>query len=633
MVLHTLPVKRHEDSTESMEYRLAHAIGFSLLPGGLHYHPNCQEYLHAAGATLVINSLAHPRTQSILRGHHGDVSVLALSSTGRLIASGEQGTKSDVIIWDYASRQRLYTLCEHDGAVSGLAFSLDERLLCTTGSVEDSRMVVWDTSSGAIVSSGSIDSSRCTCVAWVGMVRDVKHRPTSEYLLCTASISQTRMWVVNPHVGTVQDVCVLTEGRGCILRDVTWLSFSSTRELMFCTTTSGDIAVVDVRSRTTRMLSAQVSRGGLLAVVAFKQGMIVGSENGTVSLLDSSLGEMSKTQLHGAVLALSLAPLKEHEVLAGSSDGSIYRITTPDLTTSLLISESHARAVRGLAYSAESCDVFATSSLDKTLRVWDAHDLMTSAMATVPEAGDATALCLTVDVVVSGWTDGSIFAHEARGGVFAWRISHAHPRGGVASIILSTNRRFAVSGGASGDIRVWELRSRDLIAQFTEHTSVVTGLTLYLDDTHMLSCSKDRSFLCWDLRSQKRITSHVQPMGGINGIALSEDESCIYTVGQEKRISLWDLRYKSVVKQADIDSDRLDEAKAIAVSHTGHVIATGGTQCGITLWSACDLSRITTLEGHSNTVTGLKFAPDDKQLVSIGEDGSIFVWSAFFAST
>lgn len=616
-----------------MEYQLAHAIGFSLLPGGLHYHPNCEEYLHAAGATVVINSLSHPRSQSILRGHHGNVSVLALSSTGRLIASGEQGVNSDVIIWDYASRQPLYTLSEHDGAVSGVAFSFDEKLLCTTGSVEASRMVVWDTSSGAMVSTGSIDSPRCTCVTWVGNVKDVKHRSTSEYLLCTASISETRMWVLNPHIGALRCVCVLTEGRGCIMRDVTWLSFSAMYEVMFCTTTSGDIAVVDVHTRTTRMLPDHVCHGGLLSVVVFKQGVIVGSENGTVSLVDSNLGEISQTRLHGAVLALSLAPHREHEVLAGTSDGSIYRITTPDLSTSLLISESHSSAVRALAYPAESCDLFATTSLDKTLRVWNAHDWMTSAMASVREAGDATTICLTLDVVVSGWTDGSIFAHEARGGVLAWRISHAHPRGGVASITLSANRRFAVSGGASGDIRVWELRSRDLIAQFTEHTSAVTGLTLYLDDTHMLSCSKDRSFLCWNLRSQKRVTSHVQPMGGINGIVLSKDESRIYTVGQEKRISQWDLRSKSVVRQMDIDCDRLDEAKAIAVSHAGHVIATGGTQCKITLWSAYDLSKLVTLRGHSNTVTGLEFAPDDKQLVSVGDDGSIFVWSALLAST
>ena len=33
--------------------------------------------------------------------------------------------------------------------------------------------------------------------------------------------------------------------------------------------------------------------------------------------------------------------------------------------------------------------------------------------------------------------------------------------------------------------------------------------------------------------------------------------------------------------------------------------------------------------GHSGDVNSVKFSPDDKQLVSVGEDGNIFVWNVF----
>ena len=35
------------------------------------------------------------------------------------------------------------------------------------------------------------------------------------------------------------------------------------------------------------------------------------------------------------------------------------------------------------------------------------------------------------------------------------------------------------------------------------------------------------------------------------------------------------------------------------------------------------------VHGHSNSVNSLKFTPDDKQIISGGEDGSIYVWCVF----
>ena len=33
--------------------------------------------------------------------------------------------------------------------------------------------------------------------------------------------------------------------------------------------------------------------------------------------------------------------------------------------------------------------------------------------------------------------------------------------------------------------------------------------------------------------------------------------------------------------------------------------------------------------GHSGTIAKIKFSPDDKQVISVGEDGNIFIWNLF----
>jgi WD40 repeat protein len=57
-----------------------------------------------------------------------------------------------------------------------------------------------------------------------------------------------------------------------------------------------------------------------------------------------------------------------------------------------------------------------------------------------------------------------------------------------------------VTGGVQGEVRLWEMRSRELVSDFKEHSLPVTQVLLYDDDVHAISCSRDKSFLCWDLR-------------------------------------------------------------------------------------------------------------------------------------
>lgn len=94
-----------------------------------------------------------------------------------------------------------------------------------------------------------------------------------------------------------------------------------------------------------------------------------------------------------------------------------------------------------------------------------------------------------------------ILAHSAETGDSLWMLDNAHP-GGVTALVLSHNRRFLLSGGPSGEVRLWELRSRELISHLKEHKQKVTALCLFEDDTLCLSASRDRCILRWDLKSE-----------------------------------------------------------------------------------------------------------------------------------
>ena len=65
------------------------------------------------------------------------------------------------------------------------------------------------------------------------------------------------------------------------------------------------------------------------------------------------------------------------------------------------------------------------------------------------------------------------------------------------------------------------------------------------------------------------------------------------------------------------------------VSHNGKLMATGGTDNMVKLWLMGSGELIMDGVGHSGEVRDLKFSPDDRQVVSVGLDGCIFVWNIY----
>lgn len=80
---------------------------------------------------------------------------------------------------------------------------------------------------------------------------------------------------------------------------------------------------------------------------------------------------------------------------------------------------------------------------------------------------------------MTGWRDGQIRSHDADTGQLLWSIDNAHAHG-VTSLVVSHNERFLVTGGMEGELRVWELRSRELVrtSRFGVSGGTIIGVIL-----------------------------------------------------------------------------------------------------------------------------------------------------------
>jgi WD40 repeat protein len=91
-----------------------------------------------------------------------------------------------------------------------------------------------------------------------------------------------------------------------------------------------------------------------------------------------------------------------------------------------------------------------------------------------------------------------------------WYIEKAHVDG-ITALKLSHNMRFLLSGGEMGEVRLWELRSRELISHMKEHTQRITDIEIFADDTKALTSSKDKCIMLWSLKDEvEKQSNHVK---------------------------------------------------------------------------------------------------------------------------
>jgi len=545
---------------------------------------------------------------------------------GKYLASGQVGENADVCVWDLGSRKLAYRLNEHDQAVSGLAFTKDELLLATAGL--DQRLLVWDMTSGYIVSSSPIKGATGpTIVASGEHVRDIKRRETRDYQLATATGSMLLYWKLDPFEGKLTSEKF---GSGHT-REYNCITFSQEGDLLYAGSTSGDIAVFSIRNLNL-IQKVQVCSLGVQTMYLSQKGYIVAcGGDGSISMLQEdnrgSWVVASKTELSKhAITAMSVSS-NEAQILTGSENGNIIRLKMDSFNKPILHCENHFGPVLDVRFPSGVNDRFATCSTDNTIRFWDAADYSVYSKATFKKS-DAHPLCLTFvrDIIFSGWSDGSIRSIDSETGDVIVNAPNAH-RSPISSIVGASNAKFYVTGGEEGSIRVWEIRNQSLVTHFKEHQSTITQLRMFNDDIHVLSASRDKRIFCWDLRKERCISSHMVPMGGVNDVALQSNQSNFISVGSNKMITFWDIRQSKPIRVQEYH--QAFEPSCIAVSHNDRTFAVGGTDEVVNLYDTSTGKLLSQGEGHSKPINSLAFSPDDKQLVSCGNDGCVFVWNQF----
>jgi serine/threonine protein kinase len=191
-------------------------------------------------------------------------------------------------------------------------------------------------------------------------------------------------------------------------------------------------------------------------------------------------------------------------------------------------------------------------------------------------------------------------------------------------VAISPNGRLALSGGANGELILWEIATGKALRNFVGHTSGVWSTAFSPDGTQALSGSYDSSAILWNLADGRSLQVLRTPFS-IHGVCFTPDGKQGITAGSDSIPRLWNLRNG---KQVRAYQPSQIELCGIAVSPNGRWALARDQESSLRLWDLSTGTASRRVMRHSGSVINMDFSRDGRRMVSCGFDGTLRVWDA-----
>ncbi len=155
-----------------------------------------------------------------------------------------------------------------------------------------------------------------------------------------------------------------------------------------------------------------------------------------------------------------------------------------------------------------------------------------------------------------------------------------------------------------------------------------------------IAYSKDGSMLAgggfmgvvklWDMKSHQLIKKFTGHVGGIYGTCFSPDGKLLASCGMDQTVRIWDVASGKEIQKIEGHEIIVSDVK---FSPDGKHLATASWDKTVKIWNTSDWSLLHTLEGHTNMITTIDFSADGRYLASgagnntvAEQDNSVIIW-------
>uniref|UniRef100_A0A3Q2C7Z4 WD repeat-containing protein 90 n=1 Tax=Cyprinodon variegatus TaxID=28743 RepID=A0A3Q2C7Z4_CYPVA len=558
---------------------------------------------------IIVSMNILSREQRFFIGHTDKISTLALNGNTTLLASGQNGNNSVVLIWDYNQGHRLSMFRAHAHSLCSLSFSFGGGILCGVGKDRHNKtmVVVWNTLNVSRGGDVTILAKAHTDVDIITM----KVAFFDDTRMVSCGRENIRLWRVRN--GTLRSCPVnLGHYHSLDFTDVTFEEGISSDQCvddrtLFACTKSGHIFEIDY----SRVAVKNVRK-----------------------LLPAQQQHLIK-QIYSSGIAINSISVSSSFCATGSEDGFL-RLWTLDFSAILLEAE-HEGPVSEVSISSDSLQVLAATTSGNLGFL----DVSTRGYNTLMRSHTDAVLGFSVDGIRRHLTTAS-----ADGTVRVWNMDSLHQlydfvsEDNPCSVAFHPHEQTFSCGFSSGIVRVFDISSSKLLAEHKQHRGEVIGLAFSADGEFMYSADSEGSLALYNASEEDhlltRVTCNVVARGterAPDALSVSGDSSRLAFVGPSQYIvTIADARsldelLRVDVSILDVESPQLDSALKVCFSpaSTEHLLVT--TSANKILWLSSKTGRLLRQVSnvHKHLCSSLAVSEDSRFLLTSGHN-AVKVW-------
>jgi WD40 repeat protein len=245
--------------------------------------------------------------------------------------------------------------------------------------------------------------------------------------------------------------------------------------------------------------------------------------------------------------------------------------------------------------------------------------------------GPALALALRGNVLASAGADQKIQL---------WNIAENKPRltmtagTGVRALALSPEGKILASGGDDNNVQLWDTATGKPTTKLTAHTDWVLALAFSGDGKLLASGGYDGTVRLWEPTTGKKViditakpppppNTPASPANVVQSLAFSPDSKLLAVGGADSQVHLFSIPDGKFVRSLPGHTSALT---GLQFHPSGTILASCSKDRTVKLWNPANAQLLKSLDGHTAWVQGIVFLAKGTRLASVGADDTVRLW-------
>jgi tricorn protease-like protein len=190
----------------------------------------------------------------------------------------------------------------------------------------------------------------------------------------------------------------------------------------------------------------------------------------------------------------------------------------------------------------------------------------------------------------------------------------------VDSVAWSHDGSQAASGSEDGKLMIWDAKTGELVLSLDGHRKGIKFIKWNHDSSQLISVFLT-TIVIWDSVTGELLKSFAKE--NVKSVAWNDTGSKIVSSSSDTMVDIWDVETGRLLTTL---KGHTGSVTTVSWSHDGLKILSGPEDETIKIWDATTGEELKTLEGHSDRVISVAWKYDDSKIMSGSEDWSVKIW-------